>query len=211
MPRFKQVQKVNTSLHLLTSGLGSINFHWHLKASWDDPCRLLSGLLSSVPLCSRTGIWVPAPRCDPQVEPRRCSPKLGLGWMLCGNGITPQLSRAVPSPHGKVGKCLSLSRADHCWAGSCVPSQKIPSLCQFPELPNFLQDGLHPRKFCFVTVMWMVTTQTQTRACLLRAEQESLRYLKFKASQSFQNYFSWGVFVTLQSWDGGMVPVFKHK
>lgn len=56
-------------------------------------------------------------------------------------------------------------------AGSCVPNQQSPTLCQFPELPNFLQDGLHPRKFCFVTMMWMVTAQAQTRARLLRAEQ----------------------------------------
>lgn len=96
-------------------------------------------------------------------------------------------------------------------AGSCVPNQQIPSLCQFPELPDFLQDGLHPRKSCFVTMMWMVTAQAQTRARLLRAEQESPRYLKFKTSQSFQNYFSWGVFVSLQSRYEGMVPVFKHK
>lgn len=44
-------------------------------------------------------------------------------------------------------------------AGSSVPNQQIPCFCQFPELPNFLQDGPPPRKFCFVTMMWMVTAQ----------------------------------------------------
>lgn len=44
-------------------------------------------------------------------------------------------------------------------AGSSMPNHQIPCFCQFPELPNFLQDGPPPRKFCFVTMMWMVTAQ----------------------------------------------------
>lgn len=149
MPRFKQVQKVNTSLHLLTSGLARINFHWHLNVSWDDPSRLLSGLLSNVPFCSRTGT---ALRCDPlglAHQPRRCSSKLGLGWRLCWNGITTQLSRAVPSPDWKVGKSLSLSRADHCWAAArlgavcqtsrspvCANSQSFPTFSRMDDIPG---------------------------------------------------------------------------
>lgn len=219
MPRFKQVQKVNTSLRLSTSGLASINFQWHLNASCNDPSRLLSGLLSSVCSCSRTDT---ALKCDPlwvsvgsACQPRRCSPRLGLGWMLWWNAITSQLSRTGPGPDGEAGKCLSLSRGEF-WAararlGAVCQTSRPPAGANFQSFLTFSRVEYLPVNFALRRWRGRWQPKPRPEPPLCRAEHKSWGHVKCKVLHSFQNYFSLGDFVTLQSWGGGMVPVFKHK
>lgn len=120
MPRFEQVQKVNTSLCLLTSGLACINFHWHLNPSYNDPSRLLLGLLSNTRSGSRSDA---ALKRDPHMGLRRLAmpakevqPQDGAGLDAVVEWHHLQLSRAAPGPNGEAGKCVSLGWGEHFWA-----------------------------------------------------------------------------------------------
>lgn len=146
MPRFKQVQKVNTSLRLLTSGLACINFQWHLNASSNDPSRLLSGLLSSVCSCSRTDTTL---GCDSRGGPnglgmpaQEVQPRVGAGMdaaverhhlpaqQNCARTWWRSWEIALLKQWRALLGCKSKT-------GRSVPYQQTPSWCQFPELHNF--------------------------------------------------------------------------
>lgn len=117
MPRFKQVQKVNTSLCLFASGLAGINFLWHVNASCNDPSRLLPELLSRVCPYSMTnttfkhdchvglgGLGVPA--------------KEGGGWkgaVVRRHYLPAQQNCAGTGRRSPGRKRLSLSSGEHFW------------------------------------------------------------------------------------------------
>lgn len=172
---------------------------------WNSPAP------GPIPLSNLIPMWVSV---DLACQPRRCSPQLGLGWMPWWNGITSRLSRTVPGPDGEAGKCLSLSREERFGAararpGAVCQTSRPPAGANFQSSITFSRVEYFPVNFALR--QWCGWRQPQTRAPLCRAEHKSLWRLKFKALHSFQNYFSLGDFVTLQSWGRGMVPVFNHK
>lgn len=146
MPRFKQVQKVNTSLCLLTYGLACVNFHWHLNLSCNDPSRLLLGLLSNTHSSSRSNA---ALKRDPHeglsglaMPAKEVRPRVGAGLDAVVEWHHLQLSRAAPGPDGEEGKCIFLSRGEHLWAararpGAVFQTSRPPAVAGFQRFMAF--------------------------------------------------------------------------
>lgn len=147
MPRFKQVQKVNASLRLLTSGPASINFQGHLNASCNDPSRLLSGLLPNICSSSRTDT---ALRADPHVglggvgvPAKEAQPREG-----CRGGIHRLLAQqSYARARWRSGKCGERFWAARARSAAACQTRSPPAGANFQSFITFSRVEYLPGNF----------------------------------------------------------------